>query len=85
MAKRDETLPLFELADRKGCDVTQSTIRDPTDQPGWEPHQAAPRLATAKRVDIWRRFRTDLRCRENRTSGLCENCATEKHHLFCRV
>jgi len=28
MAKRDELLALFDLADRKGFDVTQSTMRD---------------------------------------------------------
>jgi hypothetical protein len=28
MAKRDQILALFELADRKGYDVTQSTMRD---------------------------------------------------------
>jgi hypothetical protein len=28
MAKRDELLRLFDLADRKGFDVTQSTMRD---------------------------------------------------------
>jgi hypothetical protein len=28
MAKRDELLRLFDLADRKGYDVTQSTMRD---------------------------------------------------------
>jgi len=28
MAKRDQILALYELADRKGYDVTQSTMRD---------------------------------------------------------
>jgi hypothetical protein len=28
MAKRDELLALYDLADRKGFDVTQSTMRD---------------------------------------------------------
>ena len=28
MAKRDELLALFDLADRKGFDVMQSTMRD---------------------------------------------------------
>jgi len=28
MAKRDQILALFDLADRKGIEVTQSTIRD---------------------------------------------------------
>jgi hypothetical protein len=28
MAKRDQLLALYELADRKGFDVTQSTMRD---------------------------------------------------------
>jgi hypothetical protein len=28
MAKRDELLRLYELADRKGYDVTQSTLRN---------------------------------------------------------
>jgi hypothetical protein len=28
MAKRDELLRLYELADRKGFDVTQSTMRN---------------------------------------------------------
>ncbi len=28
MAKRDELLKLYDLADRKGYDVTQSTMRD---------------------------------------------------------
>jgi hypothetical protein len=28
MAKRDQLLALYELADRKGYDVTQSTMRD---------------------------------------------------------
>ena len=28
MARRDELLALFDLADRKGFDVTQSTMRD---------------------------------------------------------
>ena len=28
MAKRDEILCMFDLADRKGFDVTQSTMRD---------------------------------------------------------
>ena len=28
MAKREELLRLFDLADRKGYDVTQSTMRD---------------------------------------------------------
>jgi len=26
MTKREELLALYDLADRKGCDVTQSTI-----------------------------------------------------------
>jgi hypothetical protein len=28
MAKRDQLLALYELADRKGYDMTQSTMRD---------------------------------------------------------